>query len=221
MDMAQYGLYRPRQVEASRQAFIRRAADHNAVGLSRLLEPKEGREMAELNLNFERSERREAELRLMQHSRMIPLAAGRNAPRLSLLDSDSQRYLMDARLERQVRVDAIKAGIRRDNFEAAGGVTVDQPGGFRRTGSLAVEGVHCIQDDAIALFKAADRVWEADEEGTIKAIDLSRQMQDSVVLKKKYGYERWESLSRFLHQKKLEDRIAMQEWVALFEANFK
>ena len=100
--------FRTSDTNAIRGAFIRRAADENAVGRSRLLEPREGAEMAQvhrslvtmgsvdgvqLNLNYERSARREEELKLMMHSRMIPLAQGRDSARLSLLDSTTQRCL--------------------------------------------------------------------------------------------------------------------------------
>ena len=40
----------------------------------------------------------------MAHSRMIPLAEGRTLSRLSMLDNTTQRYLMDARVERQQKV---------------------------------------------------------------------------------------------------------------------
>ena len=49
---------RTKTTDALKKAYVRRAADANAVGSARLLEPREGAQMAQLNLNFERAARR-------------------------------------------------------------------------------------------------------------------------------------------------------------------
>jgi len=209
-----------------REAYIRRASDCNAVGRSRLHEPREGAEMASLALNFERANRRERELRLMMHTRLMPLASGRNAARLSLLDNSTQRYLADARSERKSMVDAIKADIHRTNAEEAGIVFHERLHGnlYYEQNDPATQLLEArkltkeLEDDAIALFKGCEAVMS--EVGSVRPIELGRQMEVQFDMKKKYGSEKWGVLSEHMYGAGLWGEVRMNEWVDVFVRNF-